>query len=704
LVVRSTKGSFMVPADRRDLAVRLLRSLDGQHGLEHLLSGYAALDAFSAIGLVSALAELGLVVERAGRAGATPAVDGEATWPAEASVAVLGVGLVSDAIRDCLTQVGARLSSVDATFSVLGLEGPDIAALDAENRAAYDAGRTWMPVFPFGDAIVVGPLIRPGHTACFRCFELRWLGMSPSIALERRYLSLLRSSHATVEVEGGDQAARLAERVVPLLARQARDPEAPTTVWLLSTDDDTTHESRLEAHPRCEVCAKSEFPPRASRTFDADSWNEAGRDVVAVAGDIAGLVDRYFGVAAVVRSPQGSTVRRSPAFPAIVLARYSVPQPDLITTDQSNLTHGSGDNEDQARAVALMEAIERYCGLFPPQPDIICRFADLNGTALLPTELPLFSTSQYATPGFPYRPFEPDLVLGWTWGWNVSRSERVLVPSSAVWYGAEDLLVGETSSGMAAHSGRGQALYNGVLELIERDAFMIHWLHRISPPLFDRDRLQGDAAATVDRLEEQAYKVVLADITTDLKVPVVLALGVHELGQKPALLVGAGASLDSATALRRALRELYAAATGIPTDWTLRPPLSADDVVELEDHSRAYEHPDWLPHASFLWAGQVMIEPPDDPPASPSSGSLRRLVEQLASNGQDVIGVDISTPEVARCGVRVVRAIVPGLQPLAFGTRVRLGGCRLYEAPRRMDDAWPILTEADLNPVPHCFP
>jgi ribosomal protein S12 methylthiotransferase accessory factor len=271
-----------------------------------------------------------------------------------------------------------------------------------------------------------------------------------------------------------------------------------------------------------------------------------------------------------------------------------------------------------------------------------------------------------------------------------------------VWYGAEDLLVGETSNGVAAHSGRGQALHNAVLELVERDAFMIHWLHRISPPRFDCGRLTGRDAAMVERIEAQGYRVVLADITTDLNIPVVLALAIHERGERPALLVGAGASLDTATALRHAVRELYSAATGIRSDWQLRQPLSPDEVVELEDHSRAYEHPDWLPHASFLWAGPVATHHSAGFPGS--SCSFDSLVEQLASSGHDVIGVDITTPEVARCGVRVVRAIVPGLQPLAFGTRVRLGGRRLYDAPPRIGVTRPGGTEADLNPVPHCFP
>ncbi len=703
LVVRSTKGSFVVPADLRDVAVRVLTSLDGQRGIAELVSGYAPLDGLSIIALLSLLADLDLVFEGVGGAHTTPRMVGGGSWP-EASIAVVGTGGVCDAIRDRLAQVGVALDNADATFSVLALQGPEFAALDAMNRAAHDAGRTWMPVFPFGDVIVVGPLIRPRHTACFRCFELRWLGISPSAALERRYLSLLRQDHANIEVEDRDRAARLAERVVPLLARQACDLEAPTTVWMLSTDEDTIHEGRLEAHPLCEVCGGGESRCGLRGAADAAAWNEASRDLRQVAWNIAGLRDRYVGIAAVVPSPPGHKFDPSCGLPAIALSRYAVPQPDLITSDQPNLAHGSGDSEEAARTVALMEAIERYCGLFPPQPDVICSFAHLNGTALMPTALPLFSTAQYARPGFPYRPFESDMTLGWTWGWNVSRGERILVPSAAVWYGAEDLLVGETSNGMAAHSSRGQALHNGVLELIERDAFMIHWLHRISPPLFDRGQLRGEAAAMVERIEEQGYTVVLADITTDLNVPVVLALGVHELRKRPALLVGAGASLDGARALRHAVRELYAAATGIMENWELRQPLHPDEVVDLKDHSRAYEHPDWLPNASFLWAGSLTKEPPDAPSAESSPRGLRPLVEQLGRKGHDVIGVDISTPEVARCGVRVVRAIVPGLQPLAFGTRVRLGGRRLYEAPLRMDETRPVLTEADLNQAPHCFP
>ena len=135
-----------------------------------------------------------------------------------------------------------------------------------------------------------------------------------------------------------------------------------------------------------------------------------------------------------------------------------------------------------------------------------------------------------------------------------------------------------------------------------------------------------------------------------------------------------------------------------------KPPVALDQVIQLEDHRRAYEHPEWLSRASFLWSGSQRssfrrLDLPSDP-----LDQLIALMNRLEKHGYDLIGVDITAADVARHGLRVVRAIVPGLQPLGFGRRVRLGGRRLYEAPLRMGSRQTTAREGDLNMVPHCFP
>ena len=83
---------------------------------------------------------------------------------------------------------------------------------------------------------------------------------------------------------------------------------------------------------------------------------------------------------------------------------------------------------------------------------------------------------------------------------------------------------------------------------------------------------------------------------------------------------------------------------------------------------------------------------------------LQAIIARLQHCGHDVIGVEMTAPELSKRHLRVVRAIVPGLQPLGLEGGGRFGGSRLYQAPQRMGHRRDVCTEADLNPIPHCFP
>ena len=81
---------------------------------------------------------------------------------------------------------------------------------------------------------------------------------------------------------------------------------------------------------------------------------------------------------------------------------------------------------------------------------------------------------------------------------------------------------------------------------------------------------------------------------------------------------------------------------------------------------------------------------------------LHLINSRLAACGLDAYVVDLTTDEALRVGMTVVRAIVPGLQPLSFNYRARfLGHPRLYQAPARMGH--PTRSEAELNAWPQPF-
>jgi ribosomal protein S12 methylthiotransferase accessory factor len=81
---------------------------------------------------------------------------------------------------------------------------------------------------------------------------------------------------------------------------------------------------------------------------------------------------------------------------------------------------------------------------------------------------------------------------------------------------------------------------------------------------------------------------------------------------------------------------------------------------------------------------------------------LRDLLIRLRRRHCEVYAVDLSTDEAVRAGFRVVRVIIPALQPFSFYYRARyLGTPRLYEAPKLMGH--PSRNEEHLNQWPQPF-
>jgi ribosomal protein S12 methylthiotransferase accessory factor len=81
---------------------------------------------------------------------------------------------------------------------------------------------------------------------------------------------------------------------------------------------------------------------------------------------------------------------------------------------------------------------------------------------------------------------------------------------------------------------------------------------------------------------------------------------------------------------------------------------------------------------------------------------LRLLIDILKKKQLEAFALDLTTDEAIRAGLRIVRVIIPGLQPLSFNYRARyLGHPRLYEMPQMM--GYPVYNEEQLNHWPQPF-
>jgi ribosomal protein S12 methylthiotransferase accessory factor len=129
-------------------------------------------------------------------------------------------------------------------------------------------------------------------------------------------------------------------------------------------------------------------------------------------------------------------------------------------------------------------------------------------------------------------------------------------------------------------------------------------------------------------------------------------------------------------------------------------------VVSQATHVRYWSEPDALPGAAFLWSSPVERDLDELPcvPGDHPAARFRGLVERLSAAGHRVLLTDLTTEDVAPLGLRVLRAVVPGLHPLAIGHRLRaLGGQRLWTVPQRLGHRG-IDPAAGDNPLPHPYP
>src|SRR5262249_4827417 len=84
---------------------------------------------------------------------------------------------------------------------------------------------------------------------------------------------------------------------------------------------------------------------------------------------------------------------------------------------------------------------------------------------------------------------------------------------------------------------------------------------------------------------------------------------------------------------------------------------------------------------------------------------LRKALKEIKPFVADVVGVDITTPDVDEVGFKVCLVIVPDLQPMDINHWYpHHGGRRLYDVPWKLGLVPGPRTERELNTQPHPFP
>jgi len=380
---------------------------------------------------------------------------------------------------------------------------------------------------------------------------------------------------------------------------------------------------------------------------------------------------------------------------------------------------GAASERGFAIAKAVGEAVERYCGAIYDVDELpLHSYSETPFPCVPPHLFAHYSDEQYASPGFPFVPFDDSTPVRWVPGFDALTQEIVFVPAAKVYVpytyyvGTGDTPICQPiSTGLASHMSSAEAAISGVCEVIERDAVMLMWQAMISPPQVLVETLSDANYDLVERYERTGGKVTLFDITTDVGVPTVLSVLRHPSEKQPALVVAAATSLDPEEAVRKSLEELAHTRRYSQQINLLLPRLVVDAPAHENVLGQISHLNFWCDHrnmhyADFLFASKKRLDFEELPNLSTGNAraDLAVVARAVEATGHRVLLVDVTTSDVRELGFSVVRAILPGFHPLALGFSYRArGGQRLYKVPQKLGHKG-ITRESGENPIPHPYP
>lgn len=365
---------------------------------------------------------------------------------------------------------------------------------------------------------------------------------------------------------------------------------------------------------------------------------------------------------------------------------------------------------DRAIWRAIGENLERTCQnktydiLF--KDSIVSSYSTLQGKALNPITLAGFSDTQKEHVSI--LQYDSHTKFRWVSAQNLKNDEIKLIPYQLVdrnyrTLSDEPLLRWPVSTGLATANDLETAICKGLLEVIERDAFMITYLNRLSPPCVDLKyaaSLDDDIAHIYKNFTQSGIEPRVTLLATDAPVHVGLGVLTDVRDGYPTVATGARASfslkeviVDSLTeALANRLHQRY-----IYNTHRIEKPFKRIDRLMYWAQKKD------LSSINFLFEGTIhqinkshLQEPPKE-----YGKQLPDLLDYLQTQKYESYFIRLTPSEVEKStNLKSVFVVVPKLQPLHLEESVPyLGGERLKRVPEILG----YMPAKTLNSEPHPF-
>lgn len=295
-------------------------------------------------------------------------------------------------------------------------------------------------------------------------------------------------------------------------------------------------------------------------------------------------------------------------------------------------------------------------------------------------------------------------------GYSILRNKKIFVPAQLVfspYHLSKDEILIRTpiSTGAATHFNFQEALQNGILEIIERDAFMVNYLNKLSRIVIDisksKDRLLKKIYLTLKRYYLELF---LIDISTEIPIFSVAAILIDRTGIGPAVSVGLSANFNFKKAIIKAIEESLQVRRWI-----------RGKIIRYQKYKNGLKKiKDPILYRGFFWANikmigklnfflnseRVPIEKIEKKYGQKKVFTLNKLKNWFKKQNIEMIFVDLTPSWQKKRGIYTLKTIIPSLQPLYLDERFPCFNItRIKEVPKLLGFS----PAKKVNKIPHPF-
>ncbi|MCZ0857733.1 YcaO-like family protein [Actinomyces israelii] len=338
---------------------------------------------------------------------------------------------------------------------------------------------------------------------------------------------------------------------------------------------------------------------------------------------------------------------------------------------------GQAASYARSRTAAMLESLERVVGSRQHTgTTVLAAQADLAASGRehrVPGDFGDYGPAAYRDIMVPFSPHDPH---EWVASESLRDGRAVLVPRDLAFFGqplSTSRWAMVCSSGVATGSTRQEAIVFGLMELIERDAFVNSWYARVPGRRIDAESVPG-LRPLLTRASLLGHRIELLSLPSETGLPIMVAVA----RATSAAAVGAAAHPEPARAARCAVEEAWTylpeRTRAVEADRARCLELRRDPslVREIDDHplqcllpEGAEDLDDYLGDGPALPLDEVVTVGPLA--RMGAAELLSTLVGSLGRIGVEPLAVRCTAPVESALGLETWSVLAPGLAPLDFG-------------------------------------